>query len=79
MICTGLLRAPPERLRESTCGTLERRLTSQVPRELDWNATDLLRAAVDTVPYKAAHTGIADEPLRVVMSTARDEEQEVDS
>lgn len=74
---TGLLRAPPERLREITRGALERRLTSQVPRELDWIATDLLRAAVDTVPYEAAPPGIADEPLRTVMSTAREDEQEV--
>jgi len=76
--CTGLLLAPPELLSEITCGALDRRLTSQVPRELDWTATDLLRAAVDTVLYKAAYPGIDDEPLRAVMSTARDDEQEVD-
>ncbi|GHO60865.1 hypothetical protein [Ktedonobacter robiniae] len=80
MRCIGLLPAPPELLSEITCGALERLLTSQLPRELDWAATDLLRATVDTVPYgaiRSAHPGIDGEQLRVVMPTARDDEQEV--
>jgi hypothetical protein len=76
----GLLPAPPELLSEITRGALERLLTSQLPRELDWTAADLLRAAVDTVLYgaiRSAHPGIDDEQLRAVMPTARDDEQEV--
>ena len=41
-------------------GALERLLTSQLPRELDRTAADLLRATVDTVLYGAirpAHPG----------------------
>jgi hypothetical protein len=77
---TGLLRAPPERLCEITRSALERRLPSQVPGERDWTATDLLRATVDAVLSRAihsAHSSIDEEPLRAVMPTARDEEQEV--
>lgn len=80
MRCIGLFSAPPELLSESTRGALERLLTSQVPRELDWTATDLLRATVDTVLSRAirsAHPGINDEQFRAVMPTARDDEQEV--
>jgi AcrR family transcriptional regulator len=49
----GLLPAPPELLSEITRGALERLLNSQLPRELDWTAADLLRATVDTVLYGA--------------------------
>ncbi|MGH3869859.1 MAG: TetR/AcrR family transcriptional regulator [Pseudonocardiaceae bacterium] len=76
----GLLPAPPELLSEITRGVLERLLTSQLPRELDWTAADLLRATVDTVLYgaiRSAHPGIDDEQLRAVMLRARDGEQEV--
>jgi AcrR family transcriptional regulator len=76
----GLLPAPPELLSEITRGALERLLTSQLPRELDWTAVDLLRATVDTMLYGAircAHPGVDDEQLRVVMATARDDGQEV--
>lgn len=79
----GLLSAPPELLSEITRGALERLLTSQLPRELDRTAADLLRAGVDTVLYGAirpahpGHSGIGDEQLRAVMPRARDEEQEV--
>ena len=78
--CIGLLPAPPELLSESTRGALERLLTSQLPRELDWTATDLLRVTVDTVLYgaiRSAHPGIDDEQLRAVMPTARHDEQGV--
>jgi hypothetical protein len=50
----GLLSAPPELLGEITRGALERLLNSQLPRELDWTAADLLRATVDTVFYGAS-------------------------
>jgi hypothetical protein len=63
----GLLSAPPELLGEITRGALGRLLTSQLPRELDWTAADLLWATVDTVLYGAirlAHPGIDEEPLR---------------
>jgi AcrR family transcriptional regulator len=76
----GLLSAPPELLSEITRGALERLLTSQLPRELDRTAADLLRAGVDTVLYGAirpAHPGTDGERLRAVMPRARDEEQEV--
>ncbi|MEU0485273.1 hypothetical protein ABZ260_39605 [Streptosporangium sp. NPDC006013] len=76
----GLLPAPPEPLSEITRGALERLLASQLPRELDWASADLLRATVDTVLYgaiRSAHPGVDDERLRAVMSTARDDEQEV--
>jgi AcrR family transcriptional regulator len=76
----GLLSAPPELLSEITRGALERLLTSQLPRELDWTAADLLRATVDTVLYgaiRSADPGIDDEQLRAVIPTARDDEQEV--
>jgi AcrR family transcriptional regulator len=49
----GLLPAPPELLTEITRGALERLFTSQLPRELDWSAADLLRATVDTVLHGA--------------------------
>ena len=76
----GLLPAPPELLSEITRGALERLLTSQLPRELDWTAADLLRATVDTVLYgaiRSAHPGSDDERFRAVMPTARDNEREV--
>jgi hypothetical protein len=44
---------PPELLSEITRCALERLLTSQLPRELDWIAADLLRATVDAVLYGA--------------------------
>jgi AcrR family transcriptional regulator len=49
----GLLSAPPELLSEITRGALERLLNSQLPRDLDWTAADLLRATVDTVLHGA--------------------------
>ncbi|WIX98357.1 TetR/AcrR family transcriptional regulator [Amycolatopsis mongoliensis] len=49
----GLLSAPPELLGEITRGAVERLLNSQVPRELDRTAADLLRATVHTVLYGA--------------------------
>jgi AcrR family transcriptional regulator len=79
----GLLSAPPELLSEITRGALERLLTSQLPRELDRTAADLLRAGVDTVLYGAirsahpghpGHPGIGEEQLEAVIPTARDEE-----
>ncbi|MER5908806.1 TetR/AcrR family transcriptional regulator [Streptomyces mirabilis] len=79
----GLLSAPPELLSEITRGALERLLTSQLPRDLDRTAADLLRASVDTVLYGAirpahprhlGHPGIGDEQLEAVIPTARDEE-----
>jgi len=78
--CIGLLPVPTELLSEITRGALERLLTSQLPRELDWTATDLLQATVATVLYGAicsAHPGIDDEPLWAVMPTAHDDEQEM--
>ncbi|MFE4757433.1 TetR/AcrR family transcriptional regulator [Streptomyces mirabilis] len=76
----GLLSAPPELLSEITRGALERLLTSQLPRDLDRTAADLLRAGVDTVLYGAirpahpGHPGIGEEQLEAVIPTARDEE-----
>ena len=49
----GLLPAPPELLSEITRGAVERLLNSQLPRQLNWTAADLLRATVDTVLYGA--------------------------
>jgi AcrR family transcriptional regulator len=49
----GLLSAPPELLGEITRGAVERLLNSQLPRELNRTAADLLRATVDTVLYGA--------------------------
>jgi AcrR family transcriptional regulator len=49
----GLLSAPPELLSEITRGAVERLLNSQLPRELNWSAADLLRATVDAVLYGA--------------------------
>lgn len=49
----GLLAAPPELLAEITRGAVERLLSSQLPRELNYTAADLLRATVDTVLYGA--------------------------
>ncbi|MFE7043951.1 recombinase family protein [Streptomyces atratus] len=75
----GLVPASPELLSEITRGALERLLTSQLPRELEWTAADLLRAPVDTVFYGAIHSvhpGIDGEQLRAVMPTARDDGQE---
>jgi len=79
--CIRLLPAPPDLQGEITRRALERLLTPQVPRELDWTATDLLQATIDTVLYggiRSAHPGIDDEQRRAVMPTARDDEQEVD-
>jgi AcrR family transcriptional regulator len=67
----GLLPAPPELLSEIIRGALERLLTSQLPRELDWTAADLLRATVDTVLYGAIRSGrqgIDDEQLPTRLS-----------
>jgi AcrR family transcriptional regulator len=49
----GLLSAPPELLGEISRGAVERLLNSQLPRELNCTAADLLRATVDTVLYGA--------------------------
>jgi AcrR family transcriptional regulator len=49
----GLLSVPPELLGEIIRGAVERLLNSQLPRELDYTAADLLRATVDTVLYGA--------------------------
>ncbi|MEU8976702.1 hypothetical protein AB0D11_47560 [Streptomyces monashensis] len=46
-----LLSAPPELLKETTRGALERLLNSQLPHQLDWTAADLLRATIGTVLY----------------------------
>lgn len=76
----GLLPAPPELLSEITRGALERLLMSELPRDLDWTAADLLRATVDTVLYGAIRPtgqGIDDEQPRAVVPTALDDEQEV--
>jgi AcrR family transcriptional regulator len=76
----GLLPAPPELLSEITRGALERLFTSQLPRQLDWTAADLLRATVDTVLYgalRSAHHDIEATPPRAVPLTAHDDEQEV--
>ncbi|MFF2995435.1 TetR/AcrR family transcriptional regulator [Streptomyces sp. NPDC057950] len=76
----GLLSAPPELLGEITRGALERLVTSQLPRELHWTATDLLRATVNSVLYGAirpAHGGVAEEVPRAVVPAARDDEDDV--
>ncbi|MFI6493485.1 TetR/AcrR family transcriptional regulator [Streptomyces sp. NPDC050564] len=76
----GLLAAPPELLSEITRGALERLFTSQLPRELDWTAADLLRATVDIVLYgaiRSAQPDVDEEQLRAAVPTARDDEQEV--
>jgi hypothetical protein len=57
----GLLSAPPELLGEITRGAVERLLNSQLPRELNCTAADLLRATVDTVLYGAIRPGSAGE------------------
>lgn len=49
----GLLSTPPEVLGEITRGAVERLLNSQLPRELNRTAADLLRTTVDTVLYGA--------------------------
>lgn len=49
----GLLTAPPELLGEITRGAVERLLNSQLPRELDYTAADLLRTTVDTLLFGA--------------------------
>lgn len=49
----GLLSAPPELLGEIIRGAVERLLNSQLPRELDCTAADLLRTTVDTVLHGA--------------------------
>ncbi|MET7745046.1 TetR/AcrR family transcriptional regulator [Streptomyces sp. NPDC005385] len=70
----GLLPAPPELLSAIICGALERLLTSQLPRELDWTAADLLRATVDTVLYGATRPGdhaVGDAQNRVVRPVLR--------
>ncbi|MDT7753460.1 MAG: hypothetical protein QOD96_7122, partial [Pseudonocardiales bacterium] len=62
-----LLPVPPELLGEITRGAMERLFTSQLPRQLDWTAADLLRATVDTVLYgalRSAHPGGDDEQRR---------------
>lgn len=53
----GLLSVPPELLGEITRGAVERLLNSQLPRQLDRTAADLLRATVDTVLYGAIRPG----------------------
>ncbi|MFE9321111.1 hypothetical protein ACIHDR_44665 [Nocardia sp. NPDC052278] len=57
----GLLSAPPELLGEITRGAVERLLNSQLPRELDCSAADLLGTTVDTVLYEAIRPGIEHE------------------
>jgi hypothetical protein len=49
----GLLSTPPELLGQLIRGAVERLLNSQLPRELNVSAADLLRATVDTVLYGA--------------------------
>ena len=49
----GLLSAPPRLLGEITRGAVERLLNSQLPRELNATAADLLRTTIDTVLYGA--------------------------
>lgn len=49
----GLLSGPPELLGEITRGAVERLLNSQLPRQLNRTAADLLRATVDTVLHGA--------------------------
>ncbi|HEX4221873.1 MAG TPA: TetR/AcrR family transcriptional regulator [Pseudonocardiaceae bacterium] len=53
----GLLSAPPELLGQVIRGAVERLLNSQLPRELNSSAADLLRATVDTVLYGAIRPG----------------------
>ena len=53
----GLLSARPELLGEITCGAVERLLNSQLPRELNCTAADLLRTIVDTGLYGAIRSG----------------------
>ena len=53
----GLLSTPPGLLGEITRGAIERLLNSQLPRELNCTAADLLRATVDTVLYGAIRPG----------------------
>ena len=57
----GLLSAPPELLGEITRGAVERLLNSQLPRELNRTAADLLRTTVDTVLYGAIRPGSEEE------------------
>jgi AcrR family transcriptional regulator len=57
----GLLLAPPRLLSEITRGALERLLDSQLPRELDYSAADLLHATVDTVLYGALRAARPDD------------------
>ncbi|MEU8976698.1 TetR/AcrR family transcriptional regulator [Streptomyces monashensis] len=76
----GLLPAPPQLLSEITRGALERLLMSELPRDLDWTAADLLRATVDTVLYGAirpADQGIDDQQPQAATRAARDDDQEV--
>ncbi|MEV5784739.1 TetR/AcrR family transcriptional regulator [Streptomyces sp. NPDC048448] len=76
----GLLATPPELLSEITRGAVERLLSSQLPRELDWTAADLLRATVNTVLHGAIRPAHPDDERReAVIPTARDDEQEVSS
>ncbi|WP_405833827.1 TetR/AcrR family transcriptional regulator [Streptomyces sp. NBC_01176] len=76
----GLLPAPPELLSEITRGAVERLLGSELPRELDWTAADLLRATVDTVLHGAIRPAHPDDERReAVIPTVRDDEQEVSS
>ena len=73
----GLLPAPPELLSEIICGALERLLTSQLPRQLDCTAADLLRATVDTVLYGAirpGNHGAGDERPRAAIAVPRADE-----
>ncbi|MFF2997938.1 TetR/AcrR family transcriptional regulator [Streptomyces sp. NPDC057950] len=76
----GLLATAPELLGEITRGAVERLLSSQLPRELDWTAADLLRATVDTVLHGAIRPAHPDDARReAVIPTARDDQQEVSS
>jgi AcrR family transcriptional regulator len=49
----GLLPTPPELLSVITRGALERLLESELPRELDRSAADLLQATIDVVLHGA--------------------------
>jgi AcrR family transcriptional regulator len=53
----GVLSAPPELLGAITRGSVERLLNSPLPRELNYNAADLLRTTVDTILYGAIRPG----------------------
>jgi len=68
-------------LSKITSGALERLLTSRLPRELNWTASDLLRATVNTGIYGVicSAPGIDDRQLRVGMPTARADKQGVNS